>query len=185
MVVAVVEDLDDPEKLGRVRVKLPHLDDKLSNWARVVSAGAGKCRGAFFRPERGDEVVVGFEKDDPRRPYVLGGVWSVPDPPPPDQNATDNNLRQIVTRSGHVLRFDDTDRAERIELIAAGGKQQVVLDPANGRIEVTATDGDVIVDAAGDVTVKSGGDLRVTATGDIRIEASGRLTLRGSSVDIN
>lgn len=185
LVAAVVDDLDDPEGLGRVRVRFPHLDQEISNWARLVSPGAGPERGNFFRPERGDEVVVGFEHDDPRRPYVFGGVWSVPDPPPPDKKAVDNDLRQIVTRSGHVVRFDDGKGGERIEIIASGGDQRVVLDVAGQRIEVTATQGDVVVDAAGDVTVKASGNLTLSAGGNLEVRASGSLTLSGSTVDIN
>ena len=45
LVAAVVDDLDDPQGLGRVRVKFPHLDEELSNWARLVSAGAGPSAG--------------------------------------------------------------------------------------------------------------------------------------------
>jgi len=185
VVIGVVADLDDPRKLGRVRLRLPHLDDQLSNWARVVSAGAGKGRGAFFRPEPDDEVIVVFEKDDPRRPYVLGGVWSVPANPPPDQKAADNDRRQIVSRSGHVLRFEDGSGSERTEIIAAGGKQQVVLDKARKRIEVKADEGDIVVDAAGSVTIKAAGDLTITARGNIEIKATGTLKLSGSTVDIN
>lgn len=185
IVAAIVDDLDDPEGLGRVRVRFPHLDEELSNWARLVSAGAGAERGNFFRPERGDEVVVGFEHGDPRRPFVLGGVWSVPDKPPPDKKAVDNDLRQIVTRSGHVIRFDDGKGAERIEVIASGEDQRVVLDAAGGRIEVKATSGDVVVEAAGEVTIKSSGNLKVSAAGDLEIKATGKLKLSGSTVDIN
>lgn len=186
LVAAVVDDLDDPQGLGRVRVKFPHLDEELSNWARLVSAGAGHDRGNFFRPERGDEVIVAFEHDDPRRPYVLGGVWSVPDPPPADKKAVDNDLRQIVTRSGHIVRFDDGKGAERIEIIASGGDQEIVLDTAGKRIEVTAKQGDILVKASsGDVTVKCSGSLKVSAGGDIEIKATGSLKLSGSTVDIN
>lgn len=186
LVAAVVDDLDDPEGLGRVRVKFPHLDEELSNWARLVSAGAGHDRGNFFRPERGDEVIVAFEHDDPRRPYVLGGVWSVPDPPPADKKAVDNDLRQIVTRSGHIVRFDDGKGDERIEIIASGGDQEIVLDTAGKRIEVTAKQGDIVVEASsGDVTVKCSGSLKVSAGGDIEIKATGSLKLSGSTVDIN
>jgi uncharacterized protein involved in type VI secretion and phage assembly len=186
LVAAVVDDLDDPEGLGRVRVRFPHLDQELSNWARLVSAGAGQDRGNFFRPERGDEVIVAFEHDDPRRPYVLGGVWSVPDPPPPDKKAVDNDLRQIVTRSGHVVRFDDGKGAERIEIIAAGGDQKVVLDSAGKRIEVTADQGNIVVEASsGDVEVTSSKNLTISAGGNIEIKATGTLKLSGSSVDIN
>jgi uncharacterized protein involved in type VI secretion and phage assembly len=185
LVAAVVDDLDDPDGLGRVRVRFPHLDQELSNWARVVSAGAGKDRGNFFRPERGDEVVVAFEHDDPRRPYVLGGVWNTPDPPPKDKKAVDNDLRQIVTRSGHVVRFDDGKGGEKIEIIASGGDQHIVIDVAGSRIEVKADKGDVVVDAAGQVTVKSSGDLSISAGGSLEIKAGGKLKLSGSTVDIN
>jgi uncharacterized protein involved in type VI secretion and phage assembly len=186
LVAAIVHDLDDPEGLGRVRVRFPHLDEKVSNWARLVSAGAGHERGNFFRPERGDEVIVGFEHGDPRRPYVLGGVWSTPDPPPPDKKAVDNDLRQIVTRSGHILRFDDTKNAEQIRIVAAGGDQEVVLDPAGKKIEVTAKQGDIVVrGSSGAVTVTSSGDLTISAGGDLKISATGSLKLSGSSVDIN
>lgn len=186
LVAAVVDDLDDPQGLGRVRVKFPHLDEELSNWARLVSAGAGHDRGNFFRPERGDEVIVAFEHDDPRRPYVLGGVWSVPDPPPADKKAVDNDLRQIVTRSGHIVRFDDGKGAERIEIIASGGDQEIVLDTTGKRIEVTAKQGNIVVEASsGDVTVKCSGSLKVSAGGDIEIKATGSLKLSGSTVDIN
>ncbi len=186
LVAAIVHDLDDPQHLGRIRVRFPHLDDQVSHWARLVSAGAGHQRGSFFRPEEGDEVVVGFEHDDPRRPYVLGGVWSVPAPPPPDQKATDNNLRQIVTRSGHVLRFDDGKGAEQIRIVAAGGAQEIVLDTAQGRIEVTAKKGDIVVRAsAGTVQVTSSGNLTLSAGGDLQIKATGALKLSGATVDIN
>ena len=81
--VALVTDVDDPQKLGRVKIKLPTLaDDYESDWARVVQPGAGKTAVSVFLPEVGDEVLVAFEHGDIRRPYVLGGLWSVPHKPP-------------------------------------------------------------------------------------------------------
>ena len=47
-----------------------------SDWARVAQFGAGKKSGASFPPEVGDEVLIGFEFGDPRRPYVLGGLFN-------------------------------------------------------------------------------------------------------------
>ncbi|MEU4560123.1 phage baseplate assembly protein V [Actinoplanes sp. NPDC023936] len=187
VVLGIVKDLKDPQNLGRVRAVLPQHGNQLSEWAPIVSAGAGNARGSYFRPEIDDQVMIVFERGDLRRPYVLGGVWCVPGPPPEKSGVNEvNDVRQIITRSGHVLRFDDKAGAERIELITAGGKQKVVLDKAGGgRIEVTATAGTVVVDAAGDVTVSSKANLTVTATGDISITASGALKLRGKTVDIN
>ena len=81
-VVAVVDDVNDPEQTGRVRVRFPWLDDQyVSGWARTVQAGAGKERGALVLPEVGDEVLVVFEQGDFRRPYVLGGLYNGVDKP--------------------------------------------------------------------------------------------------------
>lgn len=61
--------------MGRVKFKLPWLDPAFeSDWARVVQLGAGSLTGALFLPQVGDEVLVGFEMGDVRRPYVLGGL---------------------------------------------------------------------------------------------------------------
>ena len=82
VVIAKVDDVNDPEKSGRVRLNFPWLsDDYVSGWARTVQAGAGKDRGAMVVPEVGDEVLVVFEQGDFRRPYVLGGLHNGVDLP--------------------------------------------------------------------------------------------------------
>src|SRR5438445_13660383 len=70
IVIGVVADLDDPDRLGRARVQFPHLGGKLSDWARVVAPMAGKGRGFYFRPVKGDEMLVIFEHSDTKRSYV-------------------------------------------------------------------------------------------------------------------
>lgn len=78
----VVSSIYDPNgdngnlgTLARVKVALPWLSPTyVSDWAPVLQFGAGKQSGAVFLPEVGDEVLVGFELGDPRRPYVLGGI---------------------------------------------------------------------------------------------------------------
>ena len=74
VVIAQVTDVNDPDKMGRVKLKYPWLsDDYVSDWARVVCQGAGKDRGWVALPEVGDEVLIGFELQDFDRPVVLGG----------------------------------------------------------------------------------------------------------------
>ncbi|HEX3650503.1 MAG TPA: phage baseplate assembly protein V, partial [Pseudonocardiaceae bacterium] len=71
----VVTNNNDPNKKGRVKITLPWLSpDYESDWAPAVQFAAGRASGAMFLPEVGDEVLVGFEFADPRRPYVLGGI---------------------------------------------------------------------------------------------------------------
>src|SRR5207249_5265643 len=76
-VVGVVSNIGDPDSMGRVKVRFPWLkEDDESRWARLVSFMAGPDRGAVFRPEVGDEVLLVFEHGDMRFPYILGAVWN-------------------------------------------------------------------------------------------------------------
>jgi uncharacterized protein involved in type VI secretion and phage assembly len=186
VVVGIVADLNDPEGLGRVRVRYPNYDDSLSNWARLAAPMAGKQCGFRFVPEVGDEVLLGHEQGDKRRPYVLGALWSSPDKPPPDDgDPTANNWRVIVSRSGHIVKLDDTAGAEKVEVTDRSGTLHLVLDSAGGQVQVTADSGDVQVKApSGAVTVEAS-RLSLKATQDITIEAGTTLVIKGTTVDIN
>lgn len=189
IVIGVVCDLNDEDNLGRVRVKYPHLGGEVSHWARLSTPMAGGGRGAFFRPEEHDEVLVCFEHGDPKRPYILGSLWSEVDKPPKDDgNKTQNNWRFIQSRSGHILRLDDTKGQEKIELIDKDNKRRIVIDSANkkiqiqcdasaGNIEITAPQSDVKIEAA-TITVKATTTLTLEAGGEVKI--SGK-----SAVNIN
>src|SRR5262249_20209525 len=92
IVIGIVKTLDDPDRLGRMRVELPHQNDQLSYWAPMVTPMAGAGRGVCFLPEVGEQVLVAFEHGDPRRPYVLGSLWSKVDRRPADDGKpTENN----------------------------------------------------------------------------------------------
>jgi phage baseplate assembly protein V len=186
IVVGIVADLDDPERLGRVRVTYPNNDDQLSNWARIATPMAGHNRGFRFTPEVGDEVLVAHEQGDKRRPYVLGGLWSTADPPPPDDgDPAANNCRFIRSRSGHLVKLDDTARAEKIEIVDQSGQLHVVIDSAAKKIEVTADTGDIDVRApVGTVTIEAT-TVKIKASATMDLEAGGALTINGSVVNIN
>ncbi len=186
VLVGEVASLEDPAGLGRVQVTFPYLDGKPSDWARLVASGAGPERGLFLRPEVGDEVLVVFELGDPRRPYVLGGVWSQRQKPPADDGkAKANNWRFLRSRSGHLVKLDDTEGAERIEIADKDGERQVVLDSANQKIEVTAASGDVVVKAGSGKVEIEASEIQLKASGNLDVEASGTLTLKGATVNIN
>jgi uncharacterized protein involved in type VI secretion and phage assembly len=171
VVIGLVDDLDDPEGLSRVRVTFPHLADQPSNWARLALPMAGPGRGTFFRPEKGDEVLVACEHGDMRQPYIIGSLWSAADKPPGGTGAAaDNNVRVLVSRSGHRITLDDTAGAERIEILDHSGKQAVVIDGSS--ITIRADAGKVTVTASGDVTVSAGGNLNLTATGTVAISGA-------------
>src|SRR5688572_3184187 len=72
--IRIVEQLEgDPDGEDRIMVKIPVIDNNAQGiWTRVASLDAGDDRGAFFRPELRDEVIVGFINNDPRDGIVLG-----------------------------------------------------------------------------------------------------------------
>ena len=105
----------------------------------------GKDRGLFFRPEVGRRGAgrVRARRPAPRR-YIVGALWSKVDPPPPDDGKpVDNNWRFFRSRSGHLLKFDDTSGAERIEIVGKGGDHKLVIDVSGTKIEITCSSGDV------------------------------------------
>lgn len=193
IVVGIVKDLDDPKKLGRVRVELPHLGGQKTDWARLATMMAGADSGSLFRPEPEDEVLVAFLHGDSAQPYVIGCLWNEQDRPPENGGAKENHLRTLRSRSGHIIRFNDEDGSEKIEIITSSEKQRVVIDVAGlkisieadeGDIDVKASDGKVTVEAGGDIDIKAGGNVTMKGS-DITVEASGTLTLKGSTVKIN
>ena len=123
VVTAVVVSIDDPDGLGRVKVSFPWLeDDQESHWARVMTFMAGNDRGALFRPEVDDEVLVLFEHGDMRYPYVIGSLWNGKDSPPEERGSdADNHIRIIKSRSGHQIVLDDTPGEEKVTVSDQSG----------------------------------------------------------------
>lgn len=156
VMVGLVTDNQDPEKLGRVRVRFPWLsDDDASHWARVAAPMAGKGRGLFLLPEVDDEVLVAFEHGRPESAYVLGALWNGKDTPPTSNDDGKNNLRVLRSRAGHEVVLDDTDGEEQVIVRDGSGKDSVVIDMKNGRVTVTA-DKELVLACTG--TIKLGGD---------------------------
>jgi uncharacterized protein involved in type VI secretion and phage assembly len=182
--VGIVSDNVDPDGLGRVRVKLPWMDDDaVSPWARVATPMAGPRRGMHFLPEVQDEVLVAFEHGSPDFPYVLGALWNGVDAPPvPGAQARD--VRLIRSRSGHEIRLVDTDGAERVEIVGSDGKCRVLLDCATQAITITGPSG-VTVRAGDGPLVLEGQEVTVKAAAGLTVEAGATLTLKGRFVDIN
>jgi uncharacterized protein involved in type VI secretion and phage assembly len=186
IVIGTVIDLDDKEKLGRVRLQLPQYDDEPTSWAFVVSPMAGKDCGFFFRPEKNDQVLVAFENGDPRRPYVLGALWSTVDPPPPrDGNEVQNNWRFIVSRSGHTLKFDDTSGSEKIEIVDKSGSHKIVIDSAKSTIAIECTSGDIKISAPSGSLSIDAQSIDIQATSTMKLQAGAAMTVQGQPVNIN
>ncbi len=193
VVVGVVTNNQDPDGLGRVKVKFPWLSDTdESYWARIVSPMAGNGRGLYCLPEVDDEVLVVFEHGDVRFPYVLGALWNGKDKPPADNSDGKNNVRLLKSRSGHVIRLSDEDGKEKIEIIDKSEKNSIVFDTAKNTITITA-DKDIILSApqgtikldGQKIEAKSSADAKVEAGAGMDVKASATLNIKGATVNIN
>ncbi len=193
VVVGVVTNNQDPDDLGRVKVKLPWLSDlDETNWARIAAPMAGKQRGVYFLPEVDDEVLVAFDHGDVRFPYVLGALWNGNDAQPVTNSDGKNNIRMIKSRSGHVIKLNDEDGKETIEITDKTQKNSIVIDTSKNTITVT-TDKDITLSAskgtikldAQKVEITSSDTTKLTSGSTMNVEASGTMTVKGATVNIN
>ena len=108
LAIAVVTQNQDPDNLCRVKVSFPwHDKPSESYWARLATPMAGSDRGLVVIPEVGDEVLVAFEREDLRFPYVLGGLWNGKEKPPRFNGDGKNDERIFQSRKKHYLLFKD------------------------------------------------------------------------------
>jgi uncharacterized protein involved in type VI secretion and phage assembly len=194
VVTAIVTNNQDPDGTGRLRVRFPWLaaeGEGESWWARMAVPMAGNEIGTWFLPDVDDEVLVAFERGDPRFPYVIGALWNA-NRVPPEAADEDNTKRTIKSKSGHVVRFDDTDGAEKIEIVEAKEKVTITIDSAESTIKIES-DKDVTIESPNGklilkgkgVEIESTDALSVKASGDMELKADGSTTLKGSTVSIN
>jgi uncharacterized protein involved in type VI secretion and phage assembly len=193
VIPAIVTNNQDPENLGRVKVKFQHITgEDESNWARVVTFMAGQDRGAVFIPEVDDEVLVAFEQGNVVTPYVIGSLHNGSDTPPVANDDGENNIRTIKSRSGHVITLDDTEGEEKIEIVDKTGKNLITIESSSnivtissdGDIELIAKKGKFKVEAK-EVSITSTASTKIEASSSIDIKASGEANIKGVTVNLN
>jgi uncharacterized protein involved in type VI secretion and phage assembly len=148
-------------------VKLPVIDDREQGvWARIATLDAGENRGSFFRPEIGDEVIVGFINADPRQAVVLGMLNSSAKPAPL-QTSDENHEKGFVTRSEMKLIFNDDKKSVVLETPAG---KKITVDEDAGVIKLEDENSNVVTLSDSGIELESGSDISVKATGDVNIE---------------
>lgn len=151
--VAIVTDIVDRDRLGRIEVSFPWLGDAnpLRSWATLLSPYADDDQGIEVLPEVGTQVVVVFEQGDLRRPYVVGAAWNGRAALPEEPTAA-NNLRLWQSRTKSRFEFDDADGAAKVTISMRSG-HKIVLE-----------------DAPATVTISHQNGCTVTLTADGRVE---------------
>lgn len=166
VVPATVSNIQDPDGQGRVKVKLGWSPDGgggdgYDAWARMATLFAGNNRGSWFLPDVGDEVLVAFEHGDPRRPYVIGGLWNGQDSPP--QSASSSNaIKMIRSRNGVKITLDDTDGQETIKLETPGG-QKLTMKDGPGNVAIEDSNGNSVKLETAGITITAAAKVTVNA----------------------
>ncbi|MDQ0636522.1 type VI secretion system secreted protein VgrG [Pedobacter sp. W3I1] len=211
MQLADVIDNNDPQGQGRIKVKFKWecLTNDVTEWLRVVTPSAGigdrgNNRGYFAIPEIDDQVMIAFEEGNIARPVVMGSVYhssSVDSSP-----LIKNHLKSIITRSGHLVEFDDDANSQGIKItdihnniihidtkgnnITITALENMTLNCKNMQINVgenmDVSVGKNISESAGenitssanqDIIQTAGKDINISATGDMRETANNKTEL--------
>jgi Rhs element Vgr protein len=176
--IGLVTQLEsDPDGADRIQVVMPAIDPQQDGiWARVATLDAGDQRGAFFRPEIGDEVVLGFLDGDPRHPIVLGQLHSS-NKPAPLPASDDNHEKAFVTRSGMRVHFNDDTIVMTLDTPAGNS---ICLSEDDGAIKIVDQNQNSFVFDAEGIALESAKDFKVKASGDITLEGT-NVTIKASA----
>jgi uncharacterized protein involved in type VI secretion and phage assembly len=177
---ALVSDIKDPDGQGRIKITLPWAPDTGSGqyevWARMSTFMAGNNRGSWFIPDVNDEVLAMFEAGDPRRPYVVGGLWNGSDAPPESIDGSgQNNHKVLRSRNGVKITLDDNQGQEQFIVETPGG-QKITLKDGPGNVVVEDSNGN-------SVKLESAG-ITVTASAKVTVNAS-LVEISASMVTVN
>ncbi|WP_330348874.1 VgrG-related protein [Streptomyces sp. NBC_00582] len=186
---ALVTDVQDPLKQGRVKLQFPWLDDVyVSDWTRVAQWG-GKDGGSIFPLDVGDEVLVAFDRGALDHPYVIGGLYNGKDKPTPVKDVPlHDGARRRAAR--HTLSDRDGNRVDLLSQKTGGRKQGVRVTSGDDRlvINLDRTKTEITVDSKGtvkitgtrSVSVEAGTDLTLSAGRKLTIKSGGLLDIRGT-----
>jgi uncharacterized protein involved in type VI secretion and phage assembly len=181
LTTAIVTDLIDPEGDFRVKINLPGLSNSNESFfARLASFDAGNDRGAFFMPEIGDEVIVGFINNEFTRPVVLGSLYNNKNTPPIIPEDT-NHQKGYVSRSQIKILIDDNNKIITIDTPAGNS---ITLDESGMKIAITdQNQNKVIMDPSG-ITIESTRQIEIIAGSVLSLRAGTSLSVTAPSISI-
>jgi uncharacterized protein involved in type VI secretion and phage assembly len=207
----IVTQNKDPDKLNRIKVRLPWLDGgdtDQSHWAQYITPMEGNKFGWYSLPDVNDVVVVAFIEGDISQPVILGGVWSKPDPSPEPNEDGKNNFRGYRSRSGHRLILDDSAKTKIViadktakNVIGMGefdtdgagpnkcavfkppmsGTSGVSISTMEGKLEITCKEGKLLLDAKQNIKINAKTTIEIKAGTDLKLEGSSTAKMTSGS----
>lgn len=173
---AKVIDNNDPEKLGRIRVKFYWAGwNSESDWMRLVQSYAGSGKGNYFRPEIGEEVQIGFEGGNAECPYISGTYYNGQEKP--DFFDPQNLIKGLKMRFGQMLKF-----IEKVGIILSDPSgNEIHLDEENKNINATTPETftikakNIVFEATESIMFSAGTNISETAAINKSINVGGNM----------
>jgi len=175
---------EDPDSQYRVLVDVPLLDPKGEGiWARMTNFYSTSGAGAFFMPEVGDEVILGFINEDPRYPIILGSLYSSTTIKPfagldPNQK---NTTKAIVSKSGISVQFDDENK---IWTVATPNKNTIIISDKDKKITIQDENNNSIVMSSSGIDLSSQKNINISANQNVTIKGNQGVNIQASGGDV-
>lgn len=175
----VVTDNRDPDKLGRVKIRVPGLlDEPDSDWCFQMGAPGGGVaqRGHFDVPAVDSEVYVWFLGGDVDKPRWVTGHWGIRDGQSElptqardalEENPNDADAIKVYETNTYVMVFDERDGQERFfikrkrEIEGEPDFDDEALDGNALMFEMDATNGTIALSAPGGVSIQTLGLVNI------------------------
>lgn len=172
----------DPDGKFRIQVDVPMIEASGDGiWARLANFYASADIGAFFMPEVGDEVILGFINNDPRFAVILGMLYSSTKSPPYTADS-ENKIKAIVTKSKMKIEFDDDKKVLTLE---TPGGHQAILSDEDQKITLKDSNGNTMEMSSSGIDIKSNAAINIEASSTCTIKANQGIDIKASGGDTN
>jgi len=174
---------EDPDSQYRILVDVPLIDPKGQGiWARLTNFYSTNGAGAFFMPEVGDEVILGFLNEDPRYPVILGSLYSSNIKPftglDPNQK---NTTKAIVSKSGISVQFDDENK---VWTVATPNKNTIIISDKDKKITIQDENQNSIVMSSSGIDLSSQKNINISANQNVSIKGNQGVSIQASGGDV-
>ncbi|PCK08962.1 MAG: type IV secretion protein Rhs [Alteromonadaceae bacterium] len=175
---------EDPDSQYRILVDVALFNDAGEGlWARLANFYSTNGQGAFFLPEVGDEVILGFLNQDPRYPVILGSMYSSKNKPYSDFSPNEkNSIKGIVSKSELRVMFDDENK---VLTLITPNKNTAVLSDKDEKIELKDQNGNSIIMSSSGIEIKSSKTITLTAAEKVNITGNTGVSASASGGDVS
>ena len=174
---------EDPENQYRILVDVPMYNEG-GVWARLSNFYSTSGAGAFFLPEEGDEVVLGFLNQDPRFPIILGSMYSstINKPFETLSPSEKNPKKSIVSKSGVYIEFDDENKVFTINTPAMN---QAIFSDQDKSVTIKDQNGNSILMSESGIEMKSDKNITIHATQNLTLKGDMGVSIESSGGDVS